>query len=93
MAHVRNMVSTLLQENVKPDREKQQCREKEITAWKESDIASQREMPKAHGPGMTHPDRRALLIPSKSFLRPRGHLSLVMSRAGRRSKGDPSILS
>lgn len=54
------MSFTLLQESMKPDREKQPCRGKETTERKASDIASQREMPKAHGRGVTHPDRRAL---------------------------------
>jgi hypothetical protein len=54
------MSPTLLQESMKPDREKQPCRRKEMTEQKASDIASQREMPKAHGRGVTHPDRRAL---------------------------------
>lgn len=59
--HARNLSSTLLQESMKPDGEKQPCEGKETTAWKASDIASQREMPKAHGRGVTHPDRRALV--------------------------------
>lgn len=54
------MSSTLLQQSMKPDRDKQPCRGKEITEWKASVIASQREMPKAHGRGVTHSDRRAL---------------------------------
>lgn len=60
MGHTRNMSPTLLQEGMKPDREKQPNRGKEMTERRASDIASQREMPKAHGRGVTHPDRRAL---------------------------------
>ena len=60
MEHARNMSSTLLQEGMKPGRENQPCRGKETTDWKALDIASQREMPKAHGCGVTRPDRRAL---------------------------------
>lgn len=60
MGHTRSMSPTLLQGIMKPDREKQPCRGKQKTEQKASDIASQREMPKAHGRGVTHPDRRAL---------------------------------
>lgn len=48
---------------MKPDQKKKKKKsshaEEQMTELKAPDIGSQREMPKAHGRGVTHPDRRA----------------------------------